>query len=521
MKDFNKDLFYINRFNISRYNKKTRAGKIFSTKSKKIPDTINPDGYPAFSHDLYSDYARTVMTNLVKNTFYKDQKTLAGESVKLHKSMVQKDKEFHLKGLKFAREVSNIKLQILIGIAAQDSIKNYSYEDTLQYLLNSFPVHKVLEYIEINRNKVFNKGYGTKQKQRIIKYLQNLSEHRFEYYTLKYKNQFRDLLILTHPSESQLGMEKYKMTKYVMSEEPITEKQTAFKTLVLNNLTDPRRFGEILIEHEIPWEITTSLKLQNSESWFARMTQMSSGSLLGNIATLERHQVFSFDEAFDYLKERLTPKYLKASKILPLQVIKAYLYSHDNKVREILRNSFIDSFSVPLEYLEHKKVHISLDISASMSKEPVLTEATIAASFVPNCKDVEIIYFSEKLYREGEHAKKFWGDPITLPNITKQGRGSIKSMVKEIFRLPECILGATDTSVGVKDALENGEEYDFFIVLTDEQQNTGTMLYEVFKKYNQRINPYVMLIVINVTPYEWHNVPDDDPNIIVYQTITP
>ncbi|MFQ6062212.1 MAG: hypothetical protein ACE5J9_03425, partial [Methanosarcinales archaeon] len=272
---------------------------------------------------------------------------------------------------------------------------------------------------------------------------------------------------------------------------------------------------------EIPWEITTSLKLQNSESWFARMTQMSSGSLLGNIATLERHGVFEYDSAFDYLKERLKPKYLKASKILPLQVIKAYLYSHDNNVREILQNSFIDSFSVPIEALEDKKVHISLDISASMSKEPVLTEATIAASFVPNCKDVEIIYFSEKLYREGEHAKKFWGDPITLPNITKQGRGSIKSMVKEIFRLPECILGATDTSVGVKDALENREEYDFFIVLTDEQQNTGTMLYEVFKKYNQRINPYAMLIVINVTPYEWHNVPDDDPNIIVYQTITP
>lgn len=68
--------------------------------------------------------------------------------------------------------------------------------------------------------------------------------------------------------------------------------------------------------------------------------------------------------------------------------------------------------------------------------------------------------------------------------------------------------GGTDTGAPVR-ALR--ERVDNIIIITDEQQNTGSPFYKELVNYRKRYNPETMGFVIDLAPYASGMVPTSDP----------
>jgi hypothetical protein len=62
---------------------------------------------------------------------------------------------------------------------------------------------------------------------------------------------------------------------------------------------------------------------------------------------------------------------------------------------------------------------------------------------------------------------------------------------------------------------------DLMVVITDEQQNTGTPLMVAWKQYKEIVNPDAQMWIINASNIEWHSADFGDRSVTVYQTMTP
>ena len=492
----------------------------------------NFDGFPAYEHGVKSDYARTVLANVIKNNYYTNSAEQLAEAIDLHTNMIASDPMFHLRGLILARKL-NMKIQVKLGIACWDAYlaehakgdmiadeSKVTIEKILTDLLGSFHPGQILEYIEICKGKAFGKGFGTAQKKRINRVLAKWDRKWTEYYTLKYRSDCRDIVSITHPTKKDLG-DKFDLYKYCLDRKIANgERQKAFKSM--QGMGDEEKFGKVMIDQDLPWDLFKNAKLQTPRSWFARMVQMGTNALLLNIESLNRHDVFNFDEAFKYLREKLKPELLTKARLLPLDVLKPYQMTSNDDVKNILVKAFADSFSSTIPELEGKQIACTIDISGSMAGENLLRAVCFAASLLPSIgKDnLWLSFFDDKLYEQGQKYKDngYYGSGggFTLPDLNKCKTN--EEMVKEILKAGDARGGATNTGLFLDKAMKDGKKYDVLILMTDEEQNTGRGAYELFRRYKKRINPEAVLVVINVTQYRWHNFPKDR-DIVTFQGV--
>jgi hypothetical protein len=508
-------------------NSKSNLVNLMSDLDQK-PDTVNPDGFDAYKEkSFWQSYCRTVFANLVKNEYYKDQNIAAQESKAIHAEAVLRDPLMHLKGLIKARDM-NLKAQVQIGLAAYMSLvhpslwnevvdnKCHTVEDILVELNATFAPKQMLATIELIKKKVFNKGLGSAAKRVFARAIGKWGTKKAEYYAVTYKKEVRDILRIIHPSKLFIDEDTYRVLYAAIDGVgPITERQK--NTMELISDPDVRmsdeEFGKILIENEIDWQLTKALKnIQSPKSWLARMMQMNANALLLNMRSLCDHNVLDFQEARTYLATRM--KTIGKSRILPYDIVKAYM-NCPAQGREFLRDGFINSFNYKIDSWQDKDVALFLDISGSMGS-CIQQAISIAMSLLPSVNHDRLLFasFNTKLYLEGTHH--------LCPKITNEDP---RVIFDRLFQTTVC--GGTNTSRCIEHLLDYRIKKDIIIMVTDEQQNfhynsriKGGM-YNVFKEYKRIVNPNAMLVIINVSDYEWHNAPTDDPSVVIYNTVSP
>lgn len=72
--------------------------------------------------------------------------------------------------------------------------------------------------------------------------------------------------------------------------------------------------------------------------------------------------------------------------------------------------------------------------------------------------------------------------------------------------------GGTDTGAPVRKLIREGKKVDQIVMITDEQQNSGSPFYEELKRYRSKVNRDVKAFIIDITPYRHAMVPALDPH---------
>lgn len=187
---------------------------------------------------------------------------------------------------------------------------------------------------------------------------------------------------------------------------------------------------------------------------------------------------------------RLTdPVALSKARILPFRFAKAFRQVKHPELRDALRDAVELTFA-NLPELEDRTA-IFLDISGSMSGEYLQIGSVFALA----------------LYKKTQGNSLFWLFDTEAEDAYPSRRDSILSQAERIQTR-----GGTDTGAPVRKLLSERHKVDQIVIITDEQQNSGSMFYRELANYRAKVNPQVKAFIIDIAPYRSAMVPPQDPN---------
>lgn len=192
----------------------------------------------------------------------------------------------------------------------------------------------------------------------------------------------------------------------------------------------------------------------------------------------------------EYIQSVLNdPERLAKSKILPFRFATAFYQVREIWVKDLLRQAVELTFKNLPEI--PGKTAVFLDISGSMSGNYLCIGSIFAIT----------------LYKKTKGNGVFWTFNTEVYDPKPSLYDSILSQAEKIHAW-----GGTDTGAPVRRLLHQKRKVDNVIIITDEQQNTGSPFYEELQKYRSSINPDVKAFIIDIAPYRSSMVPPSDKN---------
>ncbi len=457
-----------------------RASKLFSVPT---PTTRNQESFPAYERSIEEQYLQTLLTNTLGNTFYATENELLQEANLLHDAILDVDAEFAAKAMIFARNEGFMRLQPILGLA--------KLSETFPALFaTAFPqVIKIpsdlSDFLTILNGQGRGEG-GRAVKRSVGTFLNTVSE----YWALKYNGRGRgyslgDMVATSHVKAKDERQNR--LFRYVMGKETALEglpQLAAFEALK-RALTDEERIRWIA-EGKLPHEIVTGAIKPTEKIWNAILEQMPTFALLRNLNTLDRAGVL--DERQDYISERLTDSVaLTKSKILPFRFLTAYHEIEKSWIKDILRQSVELTFD-NLPHIEGRTA-VFLDVSGSMNGQYLRIGSVFALA----------------LYKKTQGQSLFWTFDTQVYDPKPSRVDSILTQAERIVSQ-----GGTDTGAPVRALIRENSIYDTIIMITDEQQNTGSAFYRELRNYRIARNPKTKAFIIDLAPYRGAMVPNLD-----------
>ncbi|MEG6570621.1 TROVE domain-containing protein [Thermoanaerobacterium thermosaccharolyticum] len=460
----------------------SRAKELFSA---QIPNTANREGYPAYTRSLEEQYVQTLLTNTIGNTFYADSETLLAESNAIHDQILEKNPEFAAKALIFARNKGLMRLQPIFGLAKLSSVSRELFSKVfLQVILIPSDLQDFMVILE-----GLGRGQGGRAvKRQAAQFLNSVSE----YWAIKYNGRGRgyslgDIVKTVHPkpiSDKQKAIFAYLVGK----EYDKTQVMQISAYEALKKATNTKEQIALIQEGRLPHEVVTGVIKPDKEIWNAILHQMPIFALLRNLNTLDRAGVL--DENREYIKSVLNdPERLAKSKILPFRFVTAFHQVEKAWVKDILRQAVELTFDnlpdIP------GKTAVFLDVSGSMEGEYLCIGSVFALA----------------LYKKTQGKGIFWTFDTEVYDPQPSMYDSILTQAERIKAG-----GGTDTGAPVEKLRKDNIYVDNIIIITDEQQNTGSPFYKELEKYRRSINPNTKAFIIDIAPYRSAMIPPTDKN---------
>ncbi|GGF90045.1 hypothetical protein GCM10010912_39040 [Paenibacillus albidus] len=140
---------------------------------------------------------------------------------------------------------------------------------------------------------------------------------------------------------------------------------------------------------------------------------------------------------------------------------------------------------------------IFLDISGSMNSGEYLQIGSV---------------FALALYKKTAGQSLFWLFDTEVFDAKPSRRDSILGQAEQIRAR-----GGTDTGAPVRRLLAERKKVDQIIMITDEQQNSGSPFYEALRMYRAKVNKDVKAFIVDIAPYRNAMVPtQDDKTFYIY-----
>jgi len=451
--------------------------------------------------------ARVLLTGILKNQFYRSADEAAKEALPLMIERAKKDPDFLLKAACLARN-SHMKGMVKVALAA---IAGSSDEKFLNKpivrsvaiaLLSTFHPGQLIQFVELCKSKAFGRGLGSRPQKWVRATMELWGYKKLENYTLKYPTALNQLVRLVHPryTDGRKGLITYVLDG--RKGEATGEKQKVVETL--KSITNTKEIAAKMLDHEIPWDVIKGFAGLKGEIAMAAMTQMGLTALLLNIRSLEEHNVFDTPGGLTALKLKMNE--VVNGRSIPLDFAKPYIHTSNARVKDILLDAMAETLSVDMGPIEGLSIGVSIDISGSMHGEALQTAGLLAVPFL-KAKSLWLTTFDTALYEEGTK-----GCPKVRGLPGKEQVGRLLSLRT---------IGGTNVAISLAHAIRSNRKLDVMVLITDEQQNTGTPLMKAWQEYKRHVNPEAKLWVVNATNYQWHSADFGDPSVTVYQTMTP
>jgi hypothetical protein len=496
--------------------------KIIGDKKINKVEKIQP--YLSKNEEWQDALARIMLTGILKHQYYRSVDAQVKEALPLMITAAKKDPDFLLKAAAFARD-ANMKGMVKVGIAAISGNADESFLSDVKNriaiiaLLSTFHPGQLLQFVELCKSKTLGRGFGSRPQKWVRAVMESWKADRLEEFTLKYPSALNALVRLVHP---RLDDTRGNIIKYVLSDgNAFSVKQKAVEALKKPN-TKPLTIAKSMLENSIPWDVIKGFAgMKDPNICMAMMTQMGLSALLLNLRSLEEHGVFDNSDGLKALKLKLDE--VKFGRSIPIDFVKPYLMVTNESVKGHIVDAIVETLDIPMPYLENKKVGVSIDISGSMAGEPLKTAGMLAVPFV-KAGNLWFTTFDTELFEEGEGVGRtnymsFDGRYAAHKHCPKITGLSRAQQVKELLQLHTN--GGTDIGISVRKAIQNRIKLDLHVIITDEQQNTGTPLMVAWNDYKAKINPKAEMWVINASNTEWHSADFNDPSVTVYQSMTP
>lgn len=451
------------------------------------PTFWNRDGYPAYTRSMEEQYVQTLVTNTFGNTFYADQQTLLMEAEALHREMAQTNPEFMAKALVYARNEGYMRLQPLFGLAI---LSAYRPDLFAKVFLQVVQIPSDLsDFLTILKGMGRGEG-GRAVKRQVGRFLAGVSE----YWAIKYNGRGRgyslgDAVATAHPKPADLKQQA--LFRYLRGQEANLSLLPQVEALEqLKRASTEEEQLHWIEAGKLPHEVVTGAIKPTKAVWEALIGQMPTFALLRHLNALERTGVFENRYNLETVAARLTDQQaLQKAKILPFRFAKAFRQVKHPVLRDALRDAVEYTFANLPDLTD--RTAIFLDISGSMDGEYLQIGSVFALA----------------LYKKTQGNSLFWLFDTEVEDAYPSHRDSILSQAERIHAR-----GGTDTGAPVRKLLAERRKVDQIIIITDEQQNTGSPFYEALMKYRAKVNRNVKAFIIDIAPYRSAMVPPQDPN---------
>lgn len=456
----------------------SRARQLFSV---PVANTTNKDGYAAYDRSLEEKYLQCLLTNTMSNTFYAGKQELLKDANELHEKMLQKDPGFMAKSLAFARNEGFMRLQPIFGLVHLSQHQEFAkaFREVIKIPSD------LAEFMTIMNSQGRGEG-GRAIKRRISDFLNDISE----YWAMKYSGRGRgynlaDAISTSHPkakNERQQQLFRYLLGKDAdLAELPQIGAYEAFKRAE----TDEERIHWIE-QGKLHYELVTSAGKPSKAIWNAIVKQLPIFALVRHLNALERAGVL--EENKGYIIERLTnSEALAKSKILPFQFLKTFYEVSVPWARDVLRQAVELTFG-NLPNIKGSTA-VFLDISGSMNGDYLKIGSVFALA----------------LYKKTKGDGVFWLFDTSVYDPKASLYDSILSQAERIRTQ-----GGTNTAAPVQALNHKGIKVDNIIMITDEQQNSGSSFYSALNAYRKNINKDAKCFVVDLAPYHGYMVPPTD-----------
>lgn len=265
-------------------------------------------------------------------------------------------------------------------------------------------------------------------------------------------------------------------------------------------------------EYGLSWEMLPTEALNSVDVWEALLEKsVPLGALLRQLPRLTRLGMFPAlgGHTASVVARLKDVEELRRARIHPINLLVAHKtyasgksergsssWTPNQKIVDALNDAFYLAFKT-VEYPESKNTLIGVDISASMGwgGNTPLTPAEVAAAMALVILNTE----------ENAAVYGFASDLVELP-ISPSMR--LRDVLRETSNRS---FGSTNPGALLEKALKDNLPVETFIVVTDNEVNTGRHVFQLLEKYRAQTGIAARMIVVGVTATEFSIADPKDP----------
>lgn len=445
-------------------------------------------------------------------TYYVSERDLTQQNVSWLTSLIKSDPHMVLEtvlevseaGRSYRNSAAIFTLALMLNEAPEDYRQNVA-SAAYKVARTATHVYELAQYIE-NLG-----GWGRAKRAAVAKWFTSKTPDQLAYQAVKYRQRngwtLKDLLRLSHP----VGVDQT-VGNFMLGKEYFTENDSVLRGFrMMQAVTSVDGVINVLnVFPNLPWETIPTQFLKDPKVWKTLFynNQLNGQALLRNITRLTR--IGAFDDiqfTGDYAKKLVDVEMIRKTRLHPVQYLLAsvvyssgqidrntYSYwgasrnkdwTEKTKISSALMDGFGKSFATVVP--SGKRFRIGVDVSGSMSVNSAIGSdftaaqgAAAMALMTAKVEDyVEVLGFAHTLTDLGIDPSMSWAEvnrKVQMHNF-----------------------GSTNPSLLISDAARRGIEVDTFLVITDNETNSGTHASQELNRYRQKMGIDAKLVVMGMT----------------------
>lgn len=272
----------------------------------------------------------------------------------------------------------------------------------------------------------------------------------------------------------------------------------------MKKATTEKEVIALIEKYKLTWEFVTGQWQGNKEVWQALLPNLPMTALLRNLGRLTSYGLMKGDNV-NLVRDKMTNRdLLRKARIHPLSLLLAWKtyeadgenrafhrgdalkWDHDKRISDTLEDGFYLSFNT-IEP-SYKRMMLGMDVSGSMTMGRI-------QNLPISCAEAVAVLAMVTMRTEKDSVA--YGFDTGIKDMKLSKNDNFESALRKVSGING---GGTDCALPIKHALDNGMEFDQFVVLTDNETWYGdTHPVKALEKYREKTGIASKLVVVGMT----------------------